>query len=268
MGGPVFAVVLTLLCLVGLQEFYGMARKIGNAIAPTGFVAVPAFALAAGFGGDAQALLGACALAAGIPLVWAVFRTDLDGAFVDWSLSSAGALYIGLPVFAAIALRQSVGNIESNWLDDLSGWLAFGWEGHPRGLAWLLVVILVTWLGDTFAYLVGRAVGRRPLIPRVSPKKTVEGLLGGLVGAAATGALAVALFGLGVSWWIGGLLGLVLGTVGVVGDLAESLIKRQAGVKDSGTLIPGHGGMLDRLDALLFTWTAGWFLATAVDRWV
>jgi phosphatidate cytidylyltransferase len=200
-------------------------------------------------------------------LIWAIFRPDLDLAFVDWSLSGAGTFYLGLPLFAAIALRQSSGTIDAGWLDDITSWLSFGWDAHPRGLAWLLFVILVTWLGDTFAYLLGRSFGKHPLIPRISPKKTVEGLAGGLAGSAITGALAVALFGLGIPWWAGILAGLVIGAIGVIGDLAESLMKRQAGVKDSGTLIPGHGGMLDRVDALLFTWIAGLYIATLCDRW-
>jgi phosphatidate cytidylyltransferase len=127
-------------------------------------------------------------------------------------------------------------------------------------------VILVTWLSDSGAYLIGRAIGRRPLIPVVSPKKTVEGLMGGLACAALTGSVSVALFKMDISWAVGLLIGLAVGIVGVVGDLAESVLKREAGVKDSGTLIPGHGGMLDRLDALLFTFTVGWYVATIVDR--
>ena len=116
------------------------------------------------------------------------------------------------------------------------------------------------------AYLVGRAVGRRPLIPRISPKRTVEGAVGGLAGSASTGALCVALFGLGISPVIGFVLGALLGVIGQLGDQVESLLKRQASVKDSGSLIPGHGGMLDRIDALLFTLPAGWITATLVDR--
>jgi phosphatidate cytidylyltransferase len=267
MGGPVFAAVLTILCLIGLPEYNAMARRVGNDIAPFGLAVLPGFALAAALDGGSQALLGVCALAAGIPLVWSIFRPDLERAFVDWALSATGIFYLGLPLFAAIALRQSAGEIDANWLDDLARWLSLGWNSDPRGLAWLLFVILVTWLGDTFAFLVGRSAGRRPLIPRISPKKTVEGLGGGVTGAAITGAIAVAVFGLGIPWWGGLIAGLLIGIVGVIGDLAESLLKRQAGIKDSGTLIPGHGGMLDRLDALLFTWTAGWFVAALFDRW-
>src|SRR5215207_6146523 len=173
MGGPVFAVVLTALCMVGLHEFNAMAKRVGNDVLPAGLVILPVFALAAGFDGEAQSIAGACAIALSVPLIWVIFRTDLDRAFIDWALAAAGPLYLGLPLFAAIALRQSDGSIDANWLADLSNWLSFGWESHPRGLAWLLLVILVTWLGDTFAYLVGRAFGKHALIPRVSPKKTV-----------------------------------------------------------------------------------------------
>lgn len=267
-GGPVFASVMTLLCLIGLREYNAMAAKIGNHIAPAGYVALVGFALAAFLEGSAGALLGVCAFAVGAPLVLAIFRPDLDRAFLDWALSAAGALYTGLPLFAVIALRTREGGIEARWLQDIAGASAVGWAAHPRGLAWFLFVIVVTWLSDTGAYLIGRAAGRRPLIPRISPKKTVEGLAGGLASAGLTAVVANAAFGLNVSWFAMLAVGLVIALIGVLGDLAESLIKRQAGVKDSGTLIPGHGGMLDRLDALFFTWTAGWFAATAVDRWL
>lgn len=266
MGGPVWAVVLAVLFTIGAHEYQALAQHISPKTRPFGLLLVPAFALVAATGGEAQALLGIVALAVGLPFFELILRKDLQGTFVEWTLSAAGTLYLGVPLFAAIAIRKMDGTIEANWLDDLAGWASLGWTAAPRGLAWLLVVILITWLSDSGAYLVGRSYGRRPLIPVVSPKKTVEGLAGGLAAAALTGAIGVALFGLDVSWAIGLLLGLAVGLIGVVGDLAESILKRQAGVKDSGTLIPGHGGMLDRLDALLFTLTAGWYLATLIDR--
>lgn len=267
MGGPIFAVVLALLCLLGLREYHRMAELIGNRMPPTGYLAVTAFGLAALLGGREQALLGVCALASGVPLVWMLWRPDLDRAFIDWALAAAGSFYLGLPLFAAVAMRQMHGSTDAAWLNDLAGALSLGWSGHSRGLAWLLVAILCTWLSDTGAYLLGRAAGRHPLIPRISPKKTIEGLLGGLTASAVTGMIAVTLLGLDIPWWAGLLVGVTIGSVGVIGDLVESLMKRQAGVKDSGTLIPGHGGMLDRLDALLFTWPAGWYVASLMDRW-
>jgi len=268
MGGPVWAIALAALFTIGAHEYQALARNMSPHTRPFALVLVPAFALVAATGGGAQALLGVVALAVGLPFFELILRQDLRGTFVEWALSAAGTLYLGVPLFAAIAMRKMDGSIEAGWLDDLADWASLGWAAAPRGLAWLLVVILITWLSDSGAYLVGRSFGRRPLIPVVSPKKTVEGLAGGFGAAALTGAVAVVLFGLDVSWAIGLLIGVVIGAIGVVGDLAESIMKRQAGVKDSGTLIPGHGGMLDRLDALLFTFTAGWYLATLIDRTV
>jgi phosphatidate cytidylyltransferase len=121
------------------------------------------------------------------------------------------------------------------------------------GFGWVILVFLVTWVNDTFAYFAGHLLGRHKLLPRVSPKKTWEGFAGGVLGS---------LTGAAVAWWLllreettfG--LALLVGAGGAVlgplGDLAESLVKRAAGVKDSSQIIPGHGGLLDRVDALLF----------------
>jgi len=123
-----------------------------------------------------------------------------------------------------------------------------------HGSLWILYLFMVIWGNDTFAYYTGRSFGRRRLCS-VSPGKTVEGLAGGFVGGG-LGALVFGLFllpaqsALGLGWTL--LLSVPIGAAGVAGDLAESLIKRSAGVKDSGTMIPGHGGLLDRIDSLLF----------------
>ncbi len=130
--------------------------------------------------------------------------------------------------------------------------LALLHASQPNGNRWLLVALAIVWAGDTGAYFVGRSFGRRKLAPRISPNKTVEGLLGGLVCAL----LAAAAFG----WYAGAtlqqqpaLLGVALAAflASVVGDLFESLLKRHVGVKDSGDVLPGHGGILDRIDAVL-----------------
>jgi phosphatidate cytidylyltransferase len=133
-----------------------------------------------------------------------------------------------------------------------------------HGFGWVVLTYLVTWGNDTFAYFAGHFFGRHKLFPRVSPKKTWEGFLGGILGSLVGGALTWALLlrgetTLGLVLWVGA----GAAVLGPLGDLAESLLKRGAGVKDSSQIIPGHGGLLDRVDALLFVapWVylcAGW----------
>ena len=119
-----------------------------------------------------------------------------------------------------------------------------------RGELWpLILVAACVWAGDTAAYYVGKALGKRPLHP-LSPKKTWEGTLAGLV-VGALAAMVVALLGRLYPWWLALLVGLVVNALGQLGDLLESFLKRVAGVKDSGTIFPGHGGVLDRIDSLL-----------------
>ena len=120
-----------------------------------------------------------------------------------------------------------------------------------NGRLWLLFCLLVAFLGDTSAYYAGKSLGRRTLYPAVSPKKTWEGLGGNVAGAALTGGLYIGLL-LPPAWWEGALLGAFLGLWGAGGDLFESMIKRSAGVKDAGKILMGHGGFMDRIDALLF----------------
>ncbi len=130
----------------------------------------------------------------------------------------------------------------------------------PLGEHWVLFGLVVVTLGDTLAYFVGRAVGRRPLSP-LSPKKTVEGTAGGLAGSVVFGGAYAALFLPGVPLWFVIAAAAALGVLGQAGDLFESLLKRAAGVKDSGALIPGHGGMFDRADSVLATGPALYLIA-------
>jgi phosphatidate cytidylyltransferase len=132
------------------------------------------------------------------------------------------------------------------------------------GLYWLMIALLCTWVCDTAAYAVGKLWGRHKFFPAVSPKKTWEGAVGGLIGGllAAVG-LGRWLVGLSVGWGL--LLGLAIVGAATFGDLAESVIKRQVGVKDSGQLIPGHGGMLDRIDSLLFVVPVVYYFASIIS---
>jgi len=148
----------------------------------------------------------------------------------------AGSLYIGLGFGFLIRLWIADGSATRGWLGDLP--------------VWLLLALVPTWVGDSTAYLVGSRVGRRRITPRISPGKTWEGTLAGF-GAAAVAALLIAVSA-GMKTGPTLLVAALVGPVGFAGDLFESAIKRVAGAKDSGTFFPGHGGVLDRIDSLIF----------------
>jgi len=164
------------------------------------------------------------------------------GVLADAAATLFAAIYIGLPLGALAAVRGILGAfaVRSD----------FPWPfGDGRAVVMVLLAVIV--VSDSAQYYTGRAFGRRPLSPAISPKKTVEGAIGGAV----SGTLAMALAGHYVfrsPMWMLALLGAAISLLGIVGDLFESLLKRSAGVKDSSHLIPGHGGVLDRIDSWLF----------------
>jgi len=177
-----------------------------------------------------------------ILLVREVFRANRPASLESWALGVAGPLYIGGALGHFLRLRA---------LD--------------RGLEWLALALLGTWICDTGAYFVGRAWGRRRFFPAISPKKTWEGALGGLLsGMVATMVLGRWLLALPLWQWT--MLGIALSLAAIFGDLAESVIKRQVGVKDSGQIIPGHGGMLDRVDSLMFVTPMVYYFAQIINR--
>lgn len=128
-----------------------------------------------------------------------------------------------------------------------------------QGLGFALMALFCTWGADTGAYFSGRLLGRRKLYPKISPSKTVEGVVGGLVASIGVAFLIRALFDMAVSPAHTALIGVIAGTFGVIGDLCESMLKRSVGAKDSSALIPGHGGVLDRFDAVMFVAPALYF---------
>lgn len=265
-GGPPFALLLAGLCLLAYREYEGLIHRLptGSGLLGVGYWVIAAAGIAGLSGHSTLGLTAVVAIAVAAPLVAALFRPTADP-FADWPPATAGSLYIGLPVFAAVALRDQSGTVTTDWFARLADWVAIGWAPQPRGLAWALIVIVAIWCGDSAAYLVGRRFGRTPLLPRVSPRKTVEGALAAVVASAAIGVLGTVVFGLGLPWLVGAAVGALLSVAGQVGDLAESSLKRRVGVKDSGALIPGHGGMLDRMDAMLFALPAGWLTVGVVD---
>jgi phosphatidate cytidylyltransferase len=163
-------------------------------------------------------------------LVALVVRPTSDRALVDWAVSLGLALYLGGLMQFYMPLRRLP-------TDFLPGF-------------WVMALLILSWVCDSSAYFVGGAIGRIRLAPSVSPRKSVEGALAGLVGAAIAGPLLGLLAGQPAALMAG--YGVVIALATIAGDLVESLVKRQTGVKDSGVLIPGHGGLLDRMDSLLF----------------
>ena len=268
-GGPVFALLFICLGAAGYGEYLGLVARIDpntrRSFALVGFGAIMALGLAALVDATTESLFAVATLSVAVPLTLQLIRPPSEGAFSAWTLASAGSLYLGLPVFAAIAIRSIPGSTDATWLTDLSANVSVGWDSSPRGLAWALLVILATWIGDTAAYFVGGTWGKRKLAPWISPNKTIEGAAGGLVGSICVCALTFQVSGLG-TWWVGSIIGGILGVTGQTGDLAESFLKRQAGVKDSGAAIPGHGGILDRIDALLFAFPVGFVIAAGFER--
>ena len=170
-------------------------------------------------------------------------RSEPRDGFLTWAVTSFGVAYVALlaPFIAVVAHLAPVGGSASTPVGPLN---------LHAGSAWMLMLLLVVWGYDSGAYLTGRWLGRRRLIDHISPSKTVEGLVGGLLAAFVAAGIGSWLVGLPA--WQPLVIGPLVGLAAQAGDLAESMIKRAAGRKESGFLVPGHGGILDRIDSFLF----------------
>jgi len=231
---PAFSLLVAAAAALGALECYGMmGLSKRHPLTIFGLVWVLLFILVAHFEGNYTAPLLASAV--GFSLVWLFLRSSVKDAAINWAWTLAGIIYIGWMLSHFIPLR----GLEIGGLD--------------VGRDWVLFTLLATFAADTTAFFIGRAWGRHPLAAKISPGKTWEGTVGGYVAAiVAVFILAAILPNIPIYWHIA-LLGALSGIFAPLGDLAESMLKRSAGVKDSGTLIPGHGGLLDRLDSILFT---------------
>lgn len=228
-GGPAYSLLVAAFAALGALEFYGMmglSRR--HPLTLFGLVWVLLFILVAHFEESYTAPLLTSAVA--FSLIWLLFRSPVKDAATNWVWTLAGIIYIGWLMSHFIPLR--------------------GLEG---GREWVLFVVLATFAADTAAFFIGRAWGRHSLAAKISSGKTWEGAVGGFLGAIAASLILVLLLGLSIPYWQTVILGALIGIVAPLGDLAESMLKRSTGLKDSGTLIPGHGGLLDRLDSILFT---------------
>jgi phosphatidate cytidylyltransferase len=239
-GGTAWALFMLAIGLVCLHELYRMLPR-WKPTPVVGFAAAVAMVLAARFGNERDVLEVAMA---SIPVTFlAVVARGGDG---TPSVSIAGTLlgifWLGLAFAHAVLLRQL-----------------------PNGGGILIDIMVGTFLADTAAYLGGRLFGRRLLAPSISPNKTVEGLFCGMLIAI----LSVFIAGLQQDWLTQGdalLLGITVAVLGPIGDLFESLIKRDAGTKDAGNVFGAHGGALDRLDAIIFTVVAGYYVWVALPH--
>lgn len=239
-GGLVFLGLVALIGILATWEYAGLLRQGGyQPILPLGIL-LTLLLIGQGQWPDAlplDALLAAAVILSAVASLW----HNRPKPATDWALTLAGSLYLGWLLEHFVRLRA----LES-------------------GLFWLLLAVAANSLADAAAYFVGRAIGRHRWWPRHSPKKTWEGYLGGALAAMLTTAILGAWL-LEMNPLAGVSLGLLIGLLAPLGDLFESMIKRQVGAKDASQLIPGHGGVLDRIDSLLITvplvfyWASGLF---------
>jgi phosphatidate cytidylyltransferase len=238
-GGPWFAGVVAVLGLIGLREFFLMASRYSpmRLAAYAGLVGM----MAAAYFGTAFNVLMLMAAPFLLIFATAVSRDERTGVTQSMAVTLLGLFWIGIPLVHAVLLRD---------LPD-------------HGASLVVNVLVGTFVADTGAYAVGRMFGTRPLAPKLSPNKTVEGLVGGVL----IGTLGVWCAGLYQDWLSGVdalILGFAIASVAPVGDLFESMIKRDLGKKDTGTLFGPHGGLLDRLDAVFFTVVVGYYVSIAL----
>ncbi|HEX4669659.1 MAG TPA: phosphatidate cytidylyltransferase [Solirubrobacterales bacterium] len=238
-GGIVFAVAMIVIGIVCLREYVAMTEG-SRPLAIPAYLAVAALILAAHFGTAFNVLL---ILAASFPLLFffAARSHQRDSVTVSMGVTLLGIVWIGIPLVHAVLLRD---------LPD-----------HGAGL--LVDVLVGTFVADTAAYATGRMFGSHKIAPSISPNKTIEGLIGGFL----IGTMGFWFAGLYQDWLSGVdalIIGAAVAAVAPVGDLFESMLKRDLGTKDTGTLFGPHGGILDRLDAVLFTIVVGYYLSVAL----
>jgi len=249
--GPaiLFNGLVAVVALGAVWEFYRIAEKTGHPVAKT------------------VGLAGSALLLGGAALLWGPFRFETPaGDLVQVAVKTrpsfwfvAALTIVFLAAIAPMASRVPPASALAGAASTIFGIVSIALPAtamcllRGRSPRAVLMLLLIVWVCDSAAYYFGRMFGRRPLAPVVSPKKTWEGTIGGLVAATLFGAAA------GTGWFLpergpvrGALAGALASTAGQIGDLVESLWKRGAGVKDSGTFLPGHGGFYDRIDSLLF----------------
>ncbi len=237
-----FVLVVTTFAIFGVWEIFRALEASGTRLpiipVMVGTVAMP---LAAYFGGQ-ESLLFAMLLSSVAVLLW----RSLEGAAGSARSIFAGVFTMAwvpfLISFAVLPLHTSGGETPVGlWPDGVV----------PPGAWQIATLLLLVVSNDTFGYLVGASLGKHPMAPKISPKKTWEGFSGSIAGAMVIGVLA-SIFVLDKPWWVGAVLAVGMVAAATAGDLAESMVKRELGIKDMSSILPGHGGVMDRLDSIVF----------------
>jgi phosphatidate cytidylyltransferase len=250
-----FVLVTTTFAVFGVWEIFRALEVSGTRlpIVPVmvGTVGMP---LAAYFGG-LESLLFALLASSVAVLLW---RTIESAAGSARSIFAGDFTLAWVPFFISFAILplHGVGSVTPVGL----------WPGGviPAGAWQIATMLLLVVSNDTFGYLVGASFGKHPMAPKISPKKSWEGFAGSIAGAIAVGVLAC-IFLLDKPWWVGVVLAVGMVAAATIGDLSESMVKRELGIKDMSSILPGHGGVMDRLDSIVFASPAAFILFTAVS---
>ncbi len=248
MGGFLYFLFIGFLLVVAAWEYVDMAEAIGSKPARWLVVGgVAAFCAAVFFYNSLSAPVFAFIILAMMAYHLVAFERGAEHASLDFSASVGALVYIGWIGSYLLSLRQL-----------------------PNGSWWFMFVLPCVWLTDTGAFMIGAAYGKHRMTPRLSPKKTWEGYAAGVFSATLGGgffAFAYSTWGpLHLSVWVGALFGLMVGLLTPLGDLGESMLKRQASMKDSGIIFPGHGGAFDRIDSWLWGGVLGYYFITLIIR--
>ena len=227
----VFDAVVALVAILTLIEFVNLGKHKGYDIPLVLCVVLVAIIMAAFILEHLSVELGVFATLLFIPASYVFSRKPLEDSLPSSAVAVLATTYVGMLTGSLIRLRND----------------------FPEGSKLVFFLLLVVWLGDSGAYYFGKSFGKHKLSPRISPKKTIEGLIGGIATSVIAAIVIHFTFFKSFPLIHAILAGVLLSFAGVVGDLAESMWKRSADVKDSGTLLPGHGGFLDRFDSILFT---------------
>ncbi|MSP78715.1 MAG: phosphatidate cytidylyltransferase [Dehalococcoidia bacterium] len=248
LGAPWLTVLIAVIALFGMWEFGGLSSGLGAP--PTWPLMIAwglAFILDAHFGGGNTAIILSAGLVASLTLrtlrAWRPTGVappadagSMASTVTGWALTITGTLYIGWALAHGVLLRAL-----------------------PGGREWIIVALAIVFATDTTAFFAGKFFGRHQLAPAISPGKTWEGAAGGFLGAVFVGAAATSVFSLPIALWQVVLLSSSISIAAQIGDLAESMLKRAARTKESGALLPGHGGVLDRLDSVVLSLVVAYY---------